>query len=177
MENRVSQLVSIDEKKGTPDNPLVGIITPVLNRIKYLEACIQSVLNQSYPYIEHIFVNGGSSDGTLDMLASCGAKYPNRIRFISEPDKGAGEAWNKGLRMAKGEILGWLGSDILSEPDAIMTVVEFFRANPDAYFVFGGLNYINEKGEILRKLKFPTKDFNLDEAINDTCPIPCPSAR
>jgi len=158
------------------DNPLVSIITPTLNLVKYLEACIQSVLDQSYPYIEHIFIDGGSTDGTVEMLASYRAKYPDRIRFISEPDKGAADASNKGFRMAKGEILGWLGSAGMSEPGAIQTVVEFFRANPDAYFVFGGLNYINAKGEILEKLKFPTRDFNLEEAINASCYIPTASA-
>ena len=164
----------INEKKGIKDNPLVSIITPVLNGIKYLEACIESVLSQSYPYIEHIFVDGGSSDGTLDMLASYRARYPDRIRFISEPDKGACDAWNKGWRMAKGEIFGWLGSDDVYEPDAITTVVEFFRSNPDAYFVFGDRNFINEKGEIIGNAK--KKDFDLEEAINDACYIPTASA-
>ena len=165
MENRASQYESIDENKGAPDNPLVSIVTPVLNGVKYLEICIQSVLNQSYPYIEHIFVDGGSTDGTVDMLSSYQAKYPDRIRFISELDKGHGEAWNKGLRMAEGGILGWLGSDDTYELDAIRTVVEFFRANPEAYFVYGDCYFINEKGEIIRKRE--TRDFNLEEAIND----------
>lgn len=156
------------------DNPLVSIITQVLNGIKYLEACLQSVLNQSYPYIEHILVDGCSTDGTVEMLASYQAKYPDRIRFISEPDKGAEEAFNKGLVMAKGEILGWLGSDDVYEPNAIQIVVEFFRANPDACFVFGDCNNINEKGEIVGK--YPTKDFNLEETINNSCHIPAPSA-
>ncbi len=155
-------------------NPLVSIITPVLNGIKYLEACIQSVLNQSYPYIEHIFVDGGSTDSTLEMLSSYQAKYPHRIIVSSEPDNGAEEAWNKGLRMAKGEIFGWLGADDVYEPDAIETVVEFFRANPDAYFVFGDCNYIDEKGEMLFKAQ--SKDFDLKEAINDAHYINCPSA-
>ena len=151
------------------DNPLVSIITPVLNGVKYLEACIQSVLTQGYPCIEHVFVDGGSTDGTLDMLTSYSAKYPDRIRFISEPDSGPEEAWNKGLKMAKGEIFGWLGADDLYEPDAIMAAVDFFRANPDAYFVFGDRNYINGKGEIIGKSQ--SKDFDLDEAINDKCRI------
>jgi len=175
MENKVSKFVSAGEKKGAPDNPLVSIITPVLNGVKYLEACIQSVLTQSYPYIEHIFADGGSTDGTLDMLTSYSAKYLDRVRFISEPDKGVGEAWNKGWRMAKGEIFGFLGSDDVSEPDAIQTVVEFFKANESAYFVFGDCNYINEKGEIIGK--YPTKDFNLKELINGpSCMVPTPSS-
>lgn len=174
MQNKVSQCASIDKEESNRDNPLVSIITPVLNGINYLEACIQSVLSQSYPNIEHIFVDGGSTDGTVDLLVSYRAKYPDRIRFISEPDKGAGEASNKGWEMAKGEIFGWLGSDDMSELDAIQTVVEFFRANPEAYFVFGDCDYINKKGEKIGKIK--ARDFDLDELINDSCMISTPAA-
>lgn len=174
MDDKESQSKDVDQKKDITYSPLVSIITPVLNGIRYLETCIQSVLTQSYPHIEHIIVDGGSTDGTVEMLSSYQAKYPDRIRFISEPDKGVGEAWNKGLRMAKGEIFGFLGSDDMSEPCAMQTVVEFFRANPDAYFVFGGLNYINEKGEIIGK--HPVKEFDLKELINDWSAITTPAA-
>ena len=150
-------------------NPLVTIITPILNRITYLDKCIQSVLNQSYPYIEHIFVDGGSTDGTLDILTSYSGRYPDRIRFISEPDKGSGDAWNKGLRMAKGEIFGFLGSDDLSSR-CHNESGRFFRSNPDAHFVFGACNFINEKGEIIGRPLI--KDFNLREIINDGCYVP-----
>jgi glycosyltransferase involved in cell wall biosynthesis len=165
---------SSDKPSISTDSPLFSVVTPVLNGVKYLETCIQSVLNQSYPHIEHVFVDGGSSDGTLEILSSYHAKYPERIRFISEPDKKAGEAWHKGLGIAKGQILGWLGSDDTYEPNAVMVVVEFFRANPDAYFVFGDCNFIDEKGEIIGRYR--SRDFNLREAINDTCYIPCTSA-
>ena len=162
------------ERTLTMENPLVSIITPSYNRIKYLEACLQSVLNQSYPSIEHIIVDGASTDGTVEMLASYQAKYPDRTRFISEPDESTEEAVNKAFKMVKGKIVGWLGSDDMYEPDAVQTVVEFFRANPDAYFVFGDCNFINEKGEIIGK--YETKDFDLDEIINDSCHIPSTSA-
>ncbi len=152
-------------KKDTTYNPLVSIITPVRNGIKYLETSIQSVLKQSYPHIEHILVDGGSTDGTLEMLASYQARYPDRIRFISGTDQGVGDAVNKGFAIAKGEILGWIDSDDAYQPDAIQTVVEFFRANPAARFVFGGCNMIDEKGKFIRTM--PTKDFDLYEAIND----------
>lgn len=175
MESKISQLVNVDENKSTTDCPLISIITPVLNRVKYLEACIQSVLHQTYPSIEHVFVDGGSSDGTLDVLVRYQAKYPNKIRYISEPDGGAGEAWNKGLRMAKGEIFGWLGSDdMLCQPDAVQTVVEFLRGNPDAYFVHGACDYVDEKGEMIYTHK--PRDFTLNELINENNFIACPSA-
>ena len=172
MENKVSQLVSVDEKKGTTYNPLVSIVTPVLNSIKYLEECIQNLLNQSYPYIEHIFIDGGSTDGTLDLLTSYKTRYPDRIRFISEPDKSVGEAVNKGWGMAKGEILGWIDSDDIYELDAVQAVVEFFRANPDAYVVFGGGHMINERGEVIRT--YPMKDFDLEETIKSRTYIHTP---
>ncbi len=162
------------DNKGTSANPLVSIVTPILNSARYLEICIRSVLNQTYPRIEHVFIDGGSTDGTLEILASYSSQYPGRIRFISEPDKMVGEAWNKGLVMAKGDILGWLGADDTYEPDAIMTVVAFFRDNPEAYFIFGDCNMIDEKGNFIRKLK--SKDFSLDEAINDACYISTPAA-
>ncbi|MFC2040593.1 glycosyltransferase family 2 protein [Chloroflexota bacterium] len=153
---------------------LVSIITPVRNCIKYLEICIQSVLNQTYPCIEHIFVDGGSIDGTLEVLTSYQTKYPERIKFISESDRSAGEAWNKGWRMARGDIFGWLGADDTYESDAIMTVVEYFRGNPDDCFVYGGCNTIDEKGKLLCA-SLPI-EFSLDELINKTNYISCPSA-
>ena len=155
-------------------NPTVSVITPILNGVKYLEACIQSVLNQSYPYLEHILVDGGSTDGTLAVLTSYQAKYPRQVRFISEPDRGSGEAWNKGLRMARGEIFGELGADDTYEPEAIQTVVEFFRVHPRAYFVFGSCNYIDETGE--RIATPPTRDFNLEEIIKVSCYVPTPAS-
>jgi len=173
-DNMISESESVDEKKSKTGRPLVSIITPVLNSIKYLEICIQSVLDQSYPYIEHIFVDGGSTDGTLDILTSYKDRYPGRIRFVSEQDKGTGEAWNKGLRMAKGVIFGWLGSDDTYEKDAVLAVVEFFKSNPNAYFVFGGCDTINEKGEIIGKST--SKDFNLEEIINKGNYVPATSS-
>jgi len=151
---------------NTTYNPLVSIIVPVFNGVKYLEACIESVLSQSYPHIEHIFIDGGSTDGTVDMLSRYSTKYPDRVRFISEPDEGAWDAVNKGVRIGKGEIFGVLGADDTYEPGAIQAIVDFFRANPGAHLVFGDCNYINEKGEIIRRPR--AKDFNLKEAINGT---------
>lgn len=157
-----------------PDRPLVSIITPLLNRVKYLETCVQSVLAQTYPQVEHIFVDGGSTDGTVAMLSRFQAEHPGRIRFISEPDRGAGDAWNKGLQMARGEIFGWIGSDDTYPPDAVQIVVDFFRSHPEACFVYGDLNNIDEKGEVIKRCQAP--DLVWEELINDFCAIPTPSA-
>lgn len=174
MDNSLSQGERADKREDTTYNPLVSIITAVLNGVKYLEPCIESVLSQSYPRIEHVFVDGGSTDSTVDMLSTYSAKYPDRIRFISEPDEGPCDAANKGIRMARGEIFGVLGSDDMFEPGAIQTTVEFFRANSDAYFVFGASNYINEKGEIIRRMC--PKDFDLKKTINVNRDVPGTSA-
>ncbi len=156
------------------DKPLVSVITPTLNNKAYLKECIESVLAQTYFDIEHIIVDGLSTDGTLEMLAEYKAKYPNRITYISERDKNAGDAWVKGVRITRGDILGWLGADDTYPPDAVSTVVKYFNQNSDAYFVFGGCNYINEKGEVIKKVI--TRDFDLKKAINDSVSIPCTSA-
>lgn len=173
MENIPSKSKDIDKKKDI-SYPLVSILTPVLNGSTFLKICIQSVLMQSYPHIEHIFADGGSNDGTVEILSKYHSEYSDRIRFISEPDKGAGDAIDKCFKMAKGDIFAFLGSDDMSEPDAILNVVEFFRSNPDAYFVFGACNYIDAKGEIIAK--GATKDFNFNEILNNGCYVPTPSS-
>lgn len=147
------------------EHPLVSIVTPVLNGARYLEECFRSVHDQSYRNIEQIFVDGGSTDGTLGMLSALRSRYPERVRFVSEPDRGVGDALNKGLKMARGDIFGWLDSDDVYEEGAIQAVVDFFRRNPDAHFVFGGCVDMNESGEVIRRR--PVKDWDPEEAIND----------
>ena len=178
MGNYIPPIVDIpsnlaSQKRDASDKPLVSIITP-LNGVRYLEMCVNSVLSQSYPFIEHIFIDGGSTDGTLDILAGYQVKYPGRVRLISEPGMGVVDAWNKGFQAAGGLIFGWLGADDMFEPGAIRTVIEFFNDNKDACFVFGDCNIINEIGEIIGKS--PTRDFNLKEALSDNLYIPTPSA-
>ncbi len=160
----MSQFTNTKELNHTASAPLVSIISPVRNGIKYLEICLQSVLNQTYPNIEQIFVDGGSTDGTLEMLASYQAKYPERIRFITGTARGVGHAVNQGYKASKGAIIGWLDADDLYEPDAIQTAVDFFRENADAYFVYGRCNMINEKGEVIAC--FISRDFDIRESLN-----------
>lgn len=143
-------------------NPLFSIVTPVLNGRQHLDECIQSVLKQSYTHIEHVFVDGGSVDGTMDGLTSYQTAHPHRIRIVSEPGSGPGQAWITGIKAAAGEILGCLGVDDICEAGAIEAVADFFRANSTAYFVHGGSYFINERGEILWRHEaaaFQLKDF------------------
>lgn len=154
--------------------PLVSVITPVFNNVRYIEECILSVLEQNYPNIEHVFVDGGSTDGTLDILKRFNERYPERVRYISEPDRGACDAWNKGWGMAKGEILGWLGADDLYEHNAISDVVDFFGANPEALFVSGGCNIIDKNSQLI--VKVPASEFNLEKALSGHNCIMAPAA-
>ncbi len=115
------------------EGPLVTIVTPSLNQGRYLRAAIESVRAQDYPHIEYLVVDGGSTDNTLDILAS----YGDRIRWISEPDEGQADAINKGFRRTRGTILGWLNADDLYAPGAISAAVDAFLAHPEVGLVYG----------------------------------------
>lgn len=131
--------------------PLVTIVTPSFNQAEYLEATIQSVLAQDYPNLEYILVDGGSSDGSLEIIE----KYAHRLSWwVSEPDGGQADAINKGLRRARGEVVAWLNSDDLYLPGAIHTAVATLTANPELGMVFGDALTIDSQGHPLNKLTF-----------------------
>jgi glycosyltransferase involved in cell wall biosynthesis len=116
-------------------HPLVSVVTPTLDRAERLERTLRSVRAQSYPNVEHIVVDGGSTDGTLALLERYAGTYD--LRWVSEPDRGMYDAINKGLRMARGEILAYLNSDDLYFPWTVATVIEAFATDPEAGLVFG----------------------------------------
>ena len=110
------------------ERPLVSIVTPTLNQRRFIESALRSVSNQTYPRIEHVVVDGGSSDGTIDLLRR--AESPS-FQSISEPDRGMYEAINKGLRLANGEIVAYLNSDDAYLPWAVEAMVHAFEGRPD----------------------------------------------
>jgi glycosyltransferase involved in cell wall biosynthesis len=120
--------------------PLVSVITPSYNQGQFIKRTIESVLSQNYTNIEYIVIDGGSTDDTINILKS----YNDKISWISEPDKGQSDALNKGLAMAKGQIIGWLNSDDLYLPGAINTAVSVLTKNPEFELVYGK-GYIIDK--------------------------------
>jgi glycosyltransferase involved in cell wall biosynthesis len=113
--------------------PLISIVTPCLNRARYVREAIESVLAQNYPNFEHIIADGGSKDGTLEILR----EYPH-LKVVSEPDKNLYDALNKGIRLAKGEIVGHLNTDDLYEPGIFGEVADLFMSGDSIDGVFGG---------------------------------------
>src|ERR1043165_6750488 len=116
--------------------PLASIITPSYNQAAYLEQTIQSVLTQDFLNIEYMVIDGGSTDGSVEIIK----KYAERLAYwVSEKDKGQAEAINKGFVRAKGEILAWLNSDDYYLPNTISAVVKRFEENPDAVMIYGDM--------------------------------------
>ena len=133
--------------------PLVSVITPSFNQGEFIEKTIKSVLSQAYPNIEYIVIDGGSTDSTLEILG----KYSDKIRWISEADKGQADAVNKGFKMAKGEILGWLNSDDTYCAGAIRKAVKAFSTDPAIIMVYGNAYFIDRYGSITGR--YPSGPF------------------
>jgi glycosyltransferase involved in cell wall biosynthesis len=128
------------------DLPLVSIITPSFNQAPYIEETIKSVLTQDYPRVEYIIVDGGSTDGTVDIIK----KHENKIAWwVSEKDKGQTDAINKGFARATGDILAWINSDDTYEPGAISAAIKYLQEHPDVGMIYGDCNFINETGKVI----------------------------
>jgi glycosyltransferase involved in cell wall biosynthesis len=128
--------------------PLVSIIVATYNREKFLERCIRSVLNQTYNNVECIVVDGASKDDSVSILTRL-SREDNRVRWISEPDDGEVYAVNKGLDMARGEIVGFQASDDFYTLEAVKHSVEFLLKNPSYIGVSGDALYVDEEGKEL----------------------------
>ncbi|HRQ31768.1 MAG TPA: glycosyltransferase family 2 protein [Anaerolineales bacterium] len=131
--------------------PLVSIITPSFNQARYLEQTIQSVLRQDHPRIEHIVVDGASTDGSVEIIK----KYADKLAWwVSEKDSGQADAINKGLARAAGEIVAWLNSDDYYLPGAVSAAVKLFEENPDVVLVYGNMLAVDERGNPFNTLTY-----------------------
>lgn len=130
---------------GAMQNPKVTIVTPSLNQGEFIEDTILSVLNQVYPNIEFIVVDGGSTDQTVDILE----KYKGRFRLIQGQDRGQADAINIGMRASTGELVGWLNSDDVYERDCVEKIVARYLERPVASIYYGAIRLIDKTGYFL----------------------------
>lgn len=136
--------------------PIISIVTPSFNQGQFLEETIRSVLLQGYPNLEYIIIDGGSTDGSIEIIK----KYEPWIScWVSEEDDGQAAAINKGFNLASGEILAWLNSDDLYLKGTLHEIGRFFLHHKDVDLVYGGCQKISSKGKILNIEKATNYDF------------------
>ncbi len=141
--------------------PTVSVVVPSYQQARFLRVAIDSVLSQDYEPIEVLVMDGGSTDGSVEILRS----YGDRIWFCSAPDGGQSAAINAGFRRSRGDIVAWLNSDDFYYPGAVRTAVEMLCAEPDAAAVYGDGDLVDENGAVIRR--FPeTVPFELWRLCN-----------
>ena len=148
----------------------ISVVTPSFNQARFLERTLRSVLDQAYPNLQYIIVDGGSTDGSADIIR----KYERHLSFwVSEPDAGQTDALVKGFTHADGEILCWLNSDDLFEPHTLREVADFFQRSKGARAVYGDAIWVDvDDNPIHAKREHP---FNRFIWLNDYNFIPQPS--
>jgi len=143
-------------KKSFEDKPLISVITVVYNGEKYLEETIQSVINQTYDNVEYIIIEGGSSDGTVDIIK----KYEDKVDYwVSERDKGIYDAMNKGLRLSVGDWINFMNADDMFYSQAV--IQELFHANTESADVLYGDSLIIDKNFSLLKKAYAYEPDNV----------------
>lgn len=149
----------------------ISIITTNYNTDKYLEQTIQSVLNQKGDFeLEYIITDGGSTDNSLDIIK----KYKDRLKYISEKDKGQSDGINKGLKMATGDIVAFLNADDVYTDGALDKVVTYFKENPDCMWLTGYCKIIDENGKQIKKYITEYKNrrlrkFTFEQLLIENC--------
>ena len=128
--------------------PRISVITPSFNQGKFIERTIESVINQGYPNLEYIIVDGGSTDGTIDILK----KYSDKLFWVSEKDKGQADAINKGIEMSNGEIIAYINSDDKYEKNAFKRVSDVFKKDASVMWVTGRCRIIGENDIEIRRM-------------------------
>jgi glycosyltransferase involved in cell wall biosynthesis len=148
--------------------PMISVITPVYNGDRFIESCIRMVIDQACPEVEHLIVDGGSSDRTVEIVQLYANQYPH-IRWVSEPDHGQSDAMNKGIEMAKGNIIAMLNVDDYYEPNVLNRIVEWFEELPEPSLLVGNCNIWNDQGQLVginRPKHLQLTDLLLGQNIN-----------
>ena len=149
----------------------LSIITPVYNGERFIEPCIKNVIAQNCPHIEHIIVDGNSKDRTVEIIKQYAKRYQH-IVWISEKDKGQSDAMNKGIAVARGEIISFLNDDDFYEPNVFNRVIEIFKTLPESSLLVGNCNIRSEDGTIEavnKSSKMKLSDLLLGILVN---PVP-----
>lgn len=147
----------------------ISIITPSFNQSAYIDNTIQSVLNQDYPNIEYIIIDGGSTDGSVDIIK----QYQDKLAYwVSEPDNGQSDALNKGFKRATGDIVAWINSDDMYVAGAFAKAAKYFNDHPDVDMIYGNCDLVDEQGKILIYQR--AAEFDLKKLVR-MCMIPQPS--
>ena len=141
-QNYKSEINKTSLLDNSDNHPLVSIIVPSYNQGKYIKYTIDSILSQDYPSIEVLVIDGGSSDETIEILET----YKDQISWISEQDNGQAHALNKGLKMARGDVIGWLNSDDTYLADAVEKAIYALNKQTGCSLVYGEAAYIDESG-------------------------------
>jgi glycosyltransferase involved in cell wall biosynthesis len=128
------------------DLPTITVVTPSFNAAATIQETLRSVREQDYPHVEHVVVDGASTDGTVEILEGAAG-----VRFVSEPDRGLSHAMNKGVDMAEGSIVGWLNADDVYLSGALRAVGEAFAARPEAEWATGRCLIIDDAGAEIRR--------------------------
>jgi len=128
--------------------PQLSVITPVFNGIRFIEFCIRNVIDQKCKDMEHLIIDGGSTDGTIELIKKYAGEY-RHIRWTSEPDHGQSDAMNKGIATAKGAILGFLNVDDYYEPGVLSEAVSLFKRLPEPTLLVGNCNVWDDRGKLL----------------------------
>jgi tetratricopeptide (TPR) repeat protein len=145
------------------ERPLVSILSNVKNRAYTIRRCVESIMNQDYPNIEHIIQDGASTDGTREILQDYAARYPERIRLVSEPDRSGEEAFFRALKRMNGAIMGTCLSDEELLPHAVSWAVDRFMEYPQAGAVYGDCYTSDLDGNILKETR--TRGFSIGEYL------------
>jgi glycosyltransferase involved in cell wall biosynthesis len=133
--------------------PLVSIVTPCFNAARFIEETIESVLRQDYPRVEYLVMDGGSTDGTVEILE----RYGDRLRYRSAKDAGQADAINRGFALTQGEIFAFLNADDTYLPGAVARAVEEFERHPEAAVVYGNAWHVDEQGRQISP--YPTEPY------------------
>lgn len=142
--------------------PKVTIVTPSYNQGSFLEETIRSVLLQGYPNLEYIVMDGGSQDGSVDVIQ----KYaPWIAHWESHADRGQSDAINRGFRLASGQVIGWLNSDDSLLPDTLFRIIDVLQGFPTVGVVHGSVNYVDAQGALMFVPLRREDEFRLDNAL------------